>query len=531
LLPGNRKLVRCLAAAVLGAALVSTARAAPEYSFGVVPQYSPVATAERWQPLIERLARDAGLALRFATAMSISEFESRLLAGSYDFAYSNPLHFREARRARGYRPLVRDVQPLTGILVARAGAAATPAALAGAAIAFPSPRALGATLLVRNDLKRLGIGHEVIYVGTHESVYQSVRQGQIAAGGGVRRTFELLPDSARRELRIIHETSPVASHVIAAHPRVAATEVKRLRDALKRLHGDAAGRALLKHLGMQQLVAARPGDFAALAALKPPPRLRQIAMHVPPRADTDSMRRMMQPVAVALRQRLELDTELRVYGDLDGFERAIYAEKDAALINANPLQALRLMERGFEVIVEQQPGSGGGTRSVFLVRNDSPFRSLGELAGRRIAFGGDEKAFFGSLLPKTMLRRAGLAHRYTEVRLAGAAVTEVLSLLENARADAVAVSSAALAMPQLRERDIEGRLRVLAASEPLPGLAWLVGPRLHPDQRDEIRGVLLGIGPDSPVYNALREAGIGRLAPANNATYAPVRAFLANNRP
>ena len=187
---------RCCFALLLAPGLA--AAASSEHGFGVVPQLSPIVTAERWQPLLNEVSRQAGVALRFATASGITKFEERVLAGEYDFVYLNSLLFQEAQKSRGYRALVRDEQPLQGIIVVRQDGPRSLAELSGKTLVFPSPRAFGATLLTRADLKRLDIPHDVSYLGTHESVYQDVAQGRHVAGGGALHSFGLLPAAQRR---------------------------------------------------------------------------------------------------------------------------------------------------------------------------------------------------------------------------------------------------------------------------------------------------------------------------------------------
>jgi phosphonate transport system substrate-binding protein len=534
-----------LACAILVVGGFAAAEASPERTVGVVPQYSPLATAEHWQPLLTRLARDTGLTLHFTTATSVSQYEARLLEGRYDFAYSNPLHYRDAARAAGYRALARDTQPLIGILVARADAADSLAALRDATLAFPSPRALGATLMVRHDLRRLGVPHEIAYLGTHESVYQAVRRGRYLAGGGVRRTFELLPAGERAELQILHETEPTASHVFAVHPRVPAPEAARMQRALARLHADSEGRALLETLGLNQLVTAREADFAPLARLPTPPRATPITVHVPPQSDDDGARRALQVVVAVLRQRLERNAQLQVHTDAADFERAIAAERGPALVSADPLRALRLIARGYEVIAQRTAastqvsthtevpatgrktliaGSGASTapaHSLLVVRSDSPLRRLADLRGRRIALGAGPDEFLTATLPRAMLAHAGLTGAYVEVRPEPASPGGALEMLARGGADAVALGG---------ETAATGAVRIIADSGPLPGPAWLIGPRPRPELRDELRGLLLGLGPDTPAYGALREAGRGPLAPADNAAYVPLARYLAEAR-
>jgi phosphonate transport system substrate-binding protein len=498
-----------------------------ERSFGVVPQYTAKISAARWQPLLNELSQRSHASLRFATALNVTEFEERTLAGAYDYVFLNSLLYLEARRAHGYRALVRNSRPLEGLLVVRKDGPSSLDGLKGKVVAFPAPRAFGATLLVRADLKRSGINHDVVYLGSHESVYQAVLAGQQLAGGGVRQSFDLLNEAQKRGLRILHTTASAPAHIVAVHPRVPAAEAQRVGQALLALHADGTGQSFLRTLGIQKFLLTRPTDYAHLNEMSYPPRLRGMAMHVIPRLGEDATRLYAQPLAASLKQKLELDIALHVYNDMPSFDQAIMAEAGPALINANPMQAQRLMKKGFEIIAQQLPlDSPQGMRSVLLVRTDSPIRRLADLKGKRIAFGGGDNAFFAAVVPRAMLKQAGLAGQYHPV-FPGKAVTDVLPLLQDGAVDAAAVGSLAMANTTLREKYIDGRMRVLAQSEPMPGLAWLVGPKIHPDIRDEIRLHLLNLGGDAPWQVALRQTGIERLAPADNTTYAVIGRYLA----
>lgn len=515
----------CFAVALISG--LATA-ATTEHNFGVVPQLSPIVTAERWQPLLNEISRQTGSTLRFATATSVTKFEERVLAGEYDYVYLNSLLFQQTLKSQSYRALVRDDAPLQGIIVVRNDGPKSLDELIGKTLAFPSPRAFGATLLTRADLQRLSIRHDVGYLGTHESVYQSVVQGRHIAGGGVRRSFDLLPEAQRRDLRILHTTAPVPSHVFAVHARVPSQETERVRQTLLHLHEDPITAQTLARLEMRRLVAVTRSDFESLGGYYFVSRPRELVLHVIPRLDAEATRQHMQPLAAYMKQRLDLDVGLKAYSDMATFEKAIYAVNAPSLINANPLQVLRLIKQGFEVIAQQIPvSSPEGMRSVILVRTDSPYQQLEDLKGKSIAFGGGENAFFSSTVPRIMLRRAGIETQYTDTSQPGP-ISNVFSLLRDGQVEAAAIGSLSLNNRDLREQYIENRMRVLAQSEPLPGLAWLVGPRLDPAMRDEIKRFLLDFNPDAPGHAAMRVAGIERLVTANNATYDVVRPYLGN---
>lgn len=519
--PGRLFFLLALLVWPLGQAMAETER-----SFGVVPQQSAITAATRWQPLLNHLSQQARQNLHFTTAPTVTEFEERCLKGSYDYVFLNPLLYREAQRRAGYRALVRNEEPLVGIIVVRADGPQTLAELNNQTIAFPAPRAFGATLLTRADLKRQQIAHNTVYLGAHESAYQAVIKGQYIAAGGVTYSIEQLPEEMRKKLRVLHATKPYVAPLIAVHPRVPEDEANRLQQTLLRLHQTPSMAAVLKQLNFQRFVRVTAKDLETLRGVSFPERIQSLAFHAIPRLSEEATRLHMQPLATYFRQQLELNVTLHTYNDMDGFEQAIYTERGPALINANPTQAVALIKNGYEVIAQQLPAeSPEGMRGVLLVRTDSPYQRLQDLKGKRIAFGGNRDAFFSNVIPRVLLKRAGLEGQYIDASRAGP-ISDVLPRLAQGEVDAAATGSLAMSNTQLRAQYIEGKMRVIASSEPMPGLAWLVGPKLDPDTRDEIKHLLVQFDASAPGHAAFKAAGIERLLPANAATYAHVGRYL-----
>lgn len=84
---------------------------------------------------------------------------------------------------------------LVGIIVVKKDSPVQSASeLDGKTVAFPSPNALGATLLPRAEFDReFNIKVNELYVKSHSSVYLNVLLGKTAAGGGVQKTLSLQP--------------------------------------------------------------------------------------------------------------------------------------------------------------------------------------------------------------------------------------------------------------------------------------------------------------------------------------------------
>ncbi len=257
---------RRLAVLASGFAIVSAVHA-EGLRVGVVPQFTSARIEATWQPLLEEVGRRAGVTLELSPSPSIPEFERRFEQGDFDLVYLNPYHQVMAHEAQGYRPILRDVsRQLSGILVVRKDSPVLKVEdLAGQVIAFPAPNALGASLMMRADLKnRFGIPFTPRYVKTHTSVYLNVLLGEVAAGGGVRATFREQKPEVGEGLRILFETEKVPPHPISVHPRVPRKVVEALVEAFVQIGSGAEAAKLLGDVPIGQLGLADQAEYEPL---------------------------------------------------------------------------------------------------------------------------------------------------------------------------------------------------------------------------------------------------------------------------
>ncbi|MEJ2592568.1 MAG: phosphate/phosphite/phosphonate ABC transporter substrate-binding protein [Candidatus Thiodiazotropha sp.] len=239
------------------------------YRFGVVPQFEQRKLFSIWRPILDELEHRTGLTFMLVGSPKIPVFEQEYMGGAYDFAYMNPYHLLKAHDSQGYLPLVRDGDHvLKGILVVgKESPIQSVQALAGKRVAFPSPNALGASLLLRAELTNLH-GVEVVpeYVQTHSSVYLHVALGLTEAGGGVDTTLLAQKPEIRQKLRILYETRPMVPHPICVHPRVPAAHRKKVLQALLEMGQTDKGAALLAKIPMYNPVAASLEDYTPMSA-------------------------------------------------------------------------------------------------------------------------------------------------------------------------------------------------------------------------------------------------------------------------
>lgn len=234
------------------ASLAALPAAAEEYSVAIVPQMAPAKLAQAWMPFLERVSKESGVKLKFVTAPSIIDFETRLLSsGKADFAWSNPLDYVLAAEKHGYVAIAREAQnKLKGIIVVKAASPLKALTdLRGKALVVPKG-GFAADTLVQVEVARAGLSGsvEVKAVNTHDSAYLMVLSGQVDAAGGVMRTFKELNPETQAGLRVLHNTQAITPHPFSAHPRVPADVVKRVREAILKVGAEPANRELLMGL-------------------------------------------------------------------------------------------------------------------------------------------------------------------------------------------------------------------------------------------------------------------------------------------
>jgi phosphonate transport system substrate-binding protein len=241
--------------------------AASVYSFGVVPQFEQRKLHAIWKPILDELGRRTGLHFKLASTLTIRDFHKSYRSGQFDFVYVNPYTLVHLHKVQGYIPLVTDKKVLRGIIVARKDSKIkTVADLNGKTLAFPSPNAWAASLLVRADLDQI---HHVkitpLYVKTHSSMYLHVAQGLTVAGGGVEKTLLRQKKAIRDELKVIYTTRASPSHPIAAHPRVPQDIRGKVRKALLAMSETPEGKKMLAGIPIKNLIPVTyEGNYAVI---------------------------------------------------------------------------------------------------------------------------------------------------------------------------------------------------------------------------------------------------------------------------
>ena len=247
-----------------------------------------------------------------------------------------------------------------------------------------------------------------------------------------------------------------------------------------------------------------------------------LVMGILPRTSATEIATSFEPLAAYLSARLGRPVRVETARDMDSFMGRIKRQQ-FDLVHLNQLQYLRSRgPNGYEVILKSEEFGRSSIAGAIAVRADSPVRSLADLKGRRVVFGGGPTAMVAHIEPKALLLRAGLKPGdYQEIVAPNPA--NALLAVYRGQADAAGIGDVLLNMPSTRERVDVSRIRLLAVGHPLPQLPWAVRRGMDAAQRDRIRAALTGLRDSPEGRKILTAAGLTDLVSATDAEYQPLQ--------
>ncbi len=246
-----------------------------------------------------------------------------------------------------------------------------------------------------------------------------------------------------------------------------------------------------------------------------------------PRRSMDVTRSMFTPLAEYLQSKLERKVVLHTAYDYRAFWKLLEG-RQLDLVHFNQYHYVRSRkEAGYRVIAKNREFGTVNMRAVIMVRRDGEIKTLEDLKGGKIIFGGGRDAMISYIAPTYLLRRAGLMPGdYME----GFALNppQGLTSVYYLQGDAAAVGHV---VPDLLERknklDI-GELREIASSQELTQLPWAVSPDLSADMLDRVRELLLNLDKNPEGRKVLKSMDIDSLEPASDRSYDVHRRIIAD---
>lgn len=254
-----------LLCALFAALPVAAAQGDDPLVVGVFPRRNATITYTMFSPLMSRLERELGRAVRLVTAKDFAAFWRQVEAREFDLVHFNPYHYLKARGRHGYRVVLmneeRGARALSGAVVTRIDCGCDSLEdLRGRTVIFGGgPSAMFSYIAPRYLLQQAGIGeqeYETRYAINPPNAVISVAQHQSEAAGCGEVVLALPMVTERVDtsaLKVLAKSEPLAHLPWAVRDDMDPALRERLVAVLDGLDEREEGRVLLKRAGLTAL--------------------------------------------------------------------------------------------------------------------------------------------------------------------------------------------------------------------------------------------------------------------------------------
>jgi len=247
-----------------------------------------------------------------------------------------------------------------------------------------------------------------------------------------------------------------------------------------------------------------------------------------------------KPVRAYLEKELGVEIKWRTATDYAGVIEGLKAGKIeiARFGPASYAKAWMVMNGKVDPLVGELDNSGDfGYHAVIVVKADSPYKSIDDLRGKKLAFA-DPNSTSGHQAPRYFLTEAGYDPDtfFSETGFSGSHENSVIALL-NGTFDAAATwwRSEERSNPQrMASKGMikDGSWRVIWTSPKLPSSPWAMGTTMPEDMRAEVTDVLMNMKDKDPAaWQALTDGKASGYKRVTHKDYEPiVRMIKANQK-
>ena len=166
-------------------------------------------------------------------------------------------------------------------------------------------------------------------------------------------------------------------------------------------------------------------------------------------------------------------------------------------------------------------GSLSTYKAGIWVKKDSPVRSVADLRGRTLALS-DTGSTSGDALPRSALKKAGLAESDVKLQYAGGHPQSLLALTYG-KVDAAEINTQQQATSTKEKKFDASRYRQIWASDPIPNDPIAVPKDLDPAFRTKLVSALTSLSPqDVAKAGSYLDVEPGPLVPVTKQTYQPL---------
>lgn len=511
---------------------------------GILPDETKDKLIERYTPLFRYLSEEIAIPYKLVIPDTYSELVELFHDGKVDLAYFGGFTFVKAHIQDDAIPLVmRDVDTrfTSYYLVRTDSTAGTLRDFKGKRFSFGSNLSTSGHLMPRHFIQEMGIipedfFSEVVYSGKHDLTAYHVRDGKVALGVANSAVIKKMYKDGRlseKEVRIMSETAPYPDYVWAAQSSLDATLRKKVRDAFlnltpekgahaKILLGVDAGRFLPAEVSDFNMLADVVNDLELLGTANVKDGRGQLVIGVTPYLTATELFKRFSPLADYLERKTGMVFSLKITDDYqDCIDMLGNGLLDIAYLGSAAYVKMVDLHGERPILARLETDGTPFFKSIIFVREDSPARTLADLAGKQFAFG-DQESTSSHIVPHHMLIEAGVGID----KLAGH------QHMDNHNNVALGVLmgdyDAGGVKEEIFKRYEKRGLRSLAISKPIPEYLFVASSRLPLKSLEVLSKILYDLKNDKGGETIMKEIkkGVTAFVPANDGDYDGLRVMV-----
>jgi phosphonate transport system substrate-binding protein len=190
-----------------------------------------------------------------------------------------------------------------------------------------------------------------------------------------------------------------------------------------------------------------------------------------PRRNATLTSDLFSPLAEYLSTELGREVRLQTAKNFSAFWDEVQAES-YDIVHYNQYHYVASSDR-YRVIAHSEEFGSGTIRGAIYVRRDSGIHSLEQLRGRKILFGGGPNAMMSHIVPRYMLKQAGLEDSDFVTSFASSPPNAVLGVFYR-QSDAGGAGDVVIDLPVIKRMVQTEEITIISRSEPIVHLPWAV---------------------------------------------------------
>ena len=237
-----------------------------------------------------------------------------------------------------------------------------------------------------------------------------------------------------------------------------------------------------------------------------------------PRRNYTTTIKMFTPLASYLSQRIGRKVVVETAPDFKTFWVGVTRNR-YDLVHLNQYQYVKAKYLyGYRVIAKNEEFGKSTISGAMVTRVDSNFKSVTDLKGKKIIFGGGRSAMMSYIMPTSLLRRAGLEKKdYTE-KFSNNPPNAALAVFFK-QADAGGTGNIVLQLPVVNKQIDTKTLKYLAVGKPMAHLPWAVKKSTKLQEQKKIQEILTSLNKSEEGRRILKISKLTGLVTATDAEY------------